>query len=120
MCSTTAGPDAWEQAGGAYYPKAAVAAPFTPVCRARGAAPRSNSPGADRRVGGRDRQNGLSSAHGDFIDPKHAFSKPRVAARAGTQFHWHNSLAMPASTISSAPLTSRKRKTLRHERGRPR
>ncbi|HEX8413514.1 MAG TPA: peptidogalycan biosysnthesis protein, partial [Sphingomicrobium sp.] len=58
--------DAWQRAGGQYYPKLQIAVPFTPVPGRRllGIAGRQLLAGAEALV----EQNGLSSAHVTFID----------------------------------------------------
>ena len=75
--------DAWERAGGAYYPKLQIAVPFTPVPGRRLLArDPALAPGPDR--GGRSswsRPNGLSSAHATFIAPER--SAPCSSAPAG-------------------------------------
>ncbi len=85
--------DAWERAGGAYYPKLQVAAPFSPVpgprllLRDPAAAPALI--GALEAV---TEQNGLSSAHATFVAPDQvaAFEAAGWLIREGTQFHWAN------------------------------
>src|SRR3546814_3615825 len=63
--------DAWERAGGAYYPKLQIAAPFTPV-----PGPRLLARGAEdaalliRAAEAVVRQNNLSSAHATFVAPE--------------------------------------------------
>ena len=107
--------DAWERAGGAYYPKLQVAVPFTPC------------PG--RRLLGKDRnallaaletvtvQNGLSSAHVNFLAEEEA----RLAGargwlqRHGIQYHWFNR-GYGSFDEFLAALASRKRKAIRKER----
>ena len=83
--------DAWERAGGDYYPKLQIAVPFTPVPGRRLLTERERSgPGADRRRrGGGRRSNGLSSAHATFIAAEEV-----AAVRA-------RRLADPRSTASS-------------------
>lgn len=107
--------DAWERAGGEYYPKLQVAVPFTPV------------PGP-RLLGSRPQQllaaieavtvqNGMSSAHITFIDELGAAECERRGwlIRHGVQYHWFN---RDYATFDDflATLTSRRRKTLRKER----
>jgi predicted N-acyltransferase len=107
--------DAWERAGGAYYPKLQIAVPFTPC------------PG--RRLLGDDRnallaaietvtvQNGLSSAHINFLTGEEA----RLAEargwlqRHGIQYHWLNRAYSDFEDFLGA-LSSRKRKAIRKER----
>ena len=107
--------DAWERAGGEYYPKLQVAVPFTPV------------PGP-RLLGNRPQQllaaieavtvqNGLSSAHITFIDEPGASECERRGwlIRHGVQYHWFNR-GYGRFEDFLATLTSRRRKTLRKER----
>ena len=107
--------EAWERAGGAYYPKLQVAVPFTPC------------PG--RRLLGEARnallaaletvtvQNGLSSAHINFLTEEEA----RLAEgrgwlqRHGIQYHWTNRGYADFDDFLAA-LSSRKRKAIRKER----
>jgi len=107
--------DAWERAGGAYYPKLQVAVPFTPC--------------VGPRLLGEDRnallaaletvtvQNGLSSAHITFLTEEE--SKAAEARgwlrRDGLQFHWLNRGYASFDEFLGA-LSSRKRKSIRKER----
>ena len=107
--------DAWERAGGAYYPKLQVAVPFTPVPGRRllGAYPQQLL-GAIETV---TQQNDLSSAHITFIDEAGAAECARRGwlIRYGIQYHW---LSRGYSSFDDflAALTSRKRKAIRRER----
>ena len=107
--------DAWERAGGHYYPTLQVAVPFTPV------------PGP-RLLGSRPQQllaaieavavqNELSSAHITFIDEAGAAEAERRGwlIRHGIQYHWINRGYASFDDFLGA-LSSRKRKTLRKER----
>src|SRR5687767_12668825 len=82
--------DAWERAGGRYYPKLQVAVPFTPVPGQRllGTAPQQLLAGAEALTV----QNGLSSAHITFIDEAGAgeCERRRWLIRHGVQYHWFN------------------------------
>jgi len=107
--------DAWERAGGAYYPKLQVAVPFTPCVGAR--------------LLGQDRnallaaletvtvQNGLSSAHITFLtdDEAKAAEARGWLRRDGLQFHWFNRGYSTFDEFLGA-LSSRKRKSIRKER----
>ena len=107
--------EAFERAGGHYYPKLQIAVPFTPV------------PG--RRLLGERRQaliaaieavvtqNGLSSAHATFIDEAEAaeFNARGWLIRSGIQFHWRNRDYADFEEFLAA-LASRKRKQIRKER----
>ena len=107
--------DAWERAGGRYYPKLQVAVPFTPV------------PGA-RLLGSRPQQlltaieavtvqNDISSAHITFIDEAGAEACERRGwlTRHGIQYHWFNR-GYDSFADFLGSLTSRKRKAIRKER----
>ncbi|THD36045.1 MAG: N-acetyltransferase [Sphingomonas sp.] len=112
--------DAWERAGGNYYPKLQVAAPFTPapgprlLLRDLELAPALI--GALEAVAD---QNGLSSAHATFIAPDQVplFEAAGWLIRTGTQFHWHNDDYASFDDFLSR-LSSRKRKAIRHERAK--
>jgi predicted N-acyltransferase len=107
--------EAWERAGGAYYPKLQVAVPFTPC------------PGP--RLFGEDRsallaaletvtvQNGLSSAHVTFLTDKEALLAQRRGwlMRDGIQYHWFNRGYADFDDFLGH-LSSRKRKAIRRER----
>ena len=112
--------DAWEQAGGRYYPKLQVAVPFTPVPGPRlllreGAEPAALI-AAIEAVTDRNR---LSSAHVTFIEEAQlpAFEAAEWLVRAGTQFHWFNRGYRSFDDFLAA-LSSRKRKAIRKERER--
>ena len=110
--------DAYERAGGAYYPKLQIAVPFTPVpgrrllARDPGLAPALIA-AAERVV----EANALSSAHATFILPDEAqlFSQAGWLIRADSQFHWLNR-GFGTFEDFLATLSSRKRKTIRKER----
>jgi predicted N-acyltransferase len=110
--------DAWERAGGAYYPKLQVAAPFSPVPGPRlllreeqAAAPLIAALEAVTD------QHGLSSAHATFLAPDQValFEQAGWLIREGTQFHWANQGYRSFDDFLGA-LTSRKRKAIRKER----
>ena len=107
--------DAWQRAGGDYYPKVQVAVPFTPV------------PGP-RLLGSRPQhvlaaieavtvQNEMSSAHITFIDETGAAEAERREwlIRHGIQYHWFNRGYATFDDFLSA-LRSPKRKAIRKER----
>jgi len=107
--------EAWQSAGGQYYPKLQVAVPFTPV------------PGP-RLLGSRPQQlltaleavtvqNGLSSAHITFVDEAGAAECERRGwlIRHGIQYHWFNRGYANFDEFL-AILNSRKRKAVRKER----
>jgi predicted N-acyltransferase len=112
--------DAWHRAGGRYYPKLQIAAPFTPATGPRllleddaYAAPLLNA--AVRLCA----QHGLSSAHATFIEPsqRHLFERAGWLLRNDIQFHWENR-GYASFDDFLAHLSSRKRKELRKERVR--
>ena len=107
--------DAWQRAGGKYYPKLLVAVPFTPV------------PGR-RLLGHRPQelltaleavtvQSELSSAHVNFIADREVaeFEARSWLIREGVQYHWLNR-GFGTFDDFLGTLTSRKRKTIRRER----
>ena len=112
--------DAWERAGGNYYPKLQVAAPFTPVpgprllLRDAGLAPALIA-GLEALTD----QNGLSSTHATFVAPDQLplFEAAGWLIREGTQFHWQNHGYRSFDDFLGA-LSSRKRKAIRHERAK--
>ena len=110
--------DAWERAGGSYYPKLQLAVPFTPVPGPRlllreGAKAAPLIAAVEAVVD----QNGLSSAHATFLDEAQlpAFDAAGWLVRQGVQFHWANDGYTSFDDFLGA-LASRKRKTLRKER----
>ena len=110
--------DAWQRAGGNYYPKLQIAAPFSPV-----PGPRlllrdpAQGPALIAALEAVTRQNDLSSAHATFIAPAEVplFEAAGWLIRQGTQFHWRN---RDYATFDDflASLASRKRKAIRKER----
>ncbi|MEI9853064.1 MAG: GNAT family N-acetyltransferase [Sphingomonas sp.] len=113
--------DAWERAGGSYYPKLQVAVPFTPVPGPRlllrdagGEAPASSLIAAIEAVTQRSE---LSSAHVTFVEEDQLawFEAAGWLVRSGTQFHWLNEDYRSFEDFLSA-LASRKRKAIRRER----
>jgi len=107
--------EAWQRAGGDYYPKLQIAVPFTPVpgCRLLGARPAALIGAAEAIV----TQNGLSSAHATFIAPEEvaAFEAARWLIRDGIQYHWFNRDYASFDDFLGQ-LASRKRKAIRKER----
>ena len=85
--------DAWERAGGSYYPKLQVAVPFSPV-----PGPRlllrdpAQAPALIAAIEAVTDQHQLSSAHATFVSPEQlpAFEAAGWLLREGTQFHWQN------------------------------
>ena len=110
--------DAYERAGGRYYPKLQIAAPFTPATGPRlllsdeaYAAPLLKA--AEQLCV----QNLFSSAHATFIEPAQhdLFEAAGWMLRSDIQFHWHNR-GFGCFEDFLATLASRKRKDLRKER----
>ena len=112
--------DAWERAGGRYYPKIQIAAPFSPVpgprllLRDPDAAPALIA-GIETLV----ERNGLSSAHATFIAPGQLalFEAAGWLVREDSQFHWTNR-GYAGFDDFLADLSSEKRKNIRKERRR--
>ncbi|MEQ1499323.1 MAG: GNAT family N-acetyltransferase [Novosphingobium sp.] len=110
--------DAWHRAGGSYYPKLQIAAPFTPATGPRLllADPALAGPllKAAQQV---CEENGLSSAHATFIAPEQLalFKAAGWLARSDIQFHWENRGYGDFEEFLGA-LSSRKRKDIRKER----
>ncbi len=88
---------AYQNAGGRYYPKLQACVPFTPVPGARLLA----RPGPDRdavreglaqTLAGLPRTSGVSSLHVTFCDQSDAelLAENGFALRRGVQFHWEN------------------------------
>ena len=112
--------DAWQRAGGRYYPKLQIAAPFTPA-----SGPRllfEDEAYAAPLLGAAERlcaQHGLSSAHATFIEPgqRHLFERAGWLLRNDIQFHWENR-GYASFEDFLGQLSSRKRKELRKERAK--
>ena len=107
--------EAWERAGGQYYPKLQIAVPFTPVPGPRllGSRPQQLLAAAEAVAV----QNGLSSAHITFIDEAGAdeCEQRDWLIRHGVQYHWLNR-GFSSFDDFLAALASRKRKAIRKER----
>ena len=112
--------DAWERAGGRYYPKLQLAAPFSPV-----PGPRlllrdpAAAPALIAAVEAVTDRHGLSSAHATFVADGQlsVFEDAGWLVRQGTQFHWTNDGYAGFDDFLAA-LASRKRKAIRRERER--
>ena len=110
--------DAWHRAGGHYYPKLQIAAPFTPVngprllLRDDGLAPH-----LIRAAESMCLNSNLSSAHATFIEPAQVelFEAAGWLMRSDIQFHWENRNYRDFDDFLAA-LSSRKRKAIRKER----
>jgi uncharacterized protein len=115
--------DAWERAGGRYYPKLQLAVPFTPVpgprLLVRPDMPQAYAAGLIAGIEAVADRSGLSSAHATFVDEDQIalFEDAGWLTREGTQFHWQNRDYGSFDDFLSE-LASRKRKAIRKERAR--
>ena len=114
--------DAYQRAGGRYYPKLQVAVPFTPVPGPRLLVrPGPAQAAVEGALAGvlieLATKLGLSSLHLTFLDGTTAerLSSQGFLTRTGQQFHWHN---QGYATFEEflATFASRKRKGVRKER----
>ncbi len=114
--------DAFERAGGQYYPKLQISVPFTPVAGPRllvrpGAAERETrltlAAGLMELAKGHE----VSSFHITFCteDEWSLLGEAGLLQRMGQQFHWHNR-GYETFDDFLASLSSRKRKSIRKER----
>jgi predicted N-acyltransferase len=107
--------EAWQRAGGDYYPKLQVAVPFTPVPGPRllGYRPQQLLTAIETVTVQQD----MSSAHITFIDREGLAECERRGwlIRDGIQYHWFNRDYRSFQDFL-ASLSSRRRKTLRKER----
>lgn len=112
--------DAWQRAGGEYYPKLQISVPFTP---ATGPRLLTRHPALAlpllRAAETLCRENGFSSAHATFIEPGQVplFEEAGWLLREDIQFHWENRGYESFEQFLSA-LSSRKRKDIRKERAK--
>lgn len=110
--------DAWQRAGGRYYPKLQIAAPFTPATGPRLllADPALGVP-LLRAAEQLCEQNGFSSAHATFIESAQLpiFESAGWLLRSDIQFHWENR-GYASFDDFLGELASRKRRALRKER----
>ena len=112
--------DAWERAGGDYYPKLQIAVPFTPVPGPRLLLRDAQAaPALIAALEAVTDNNRLSSAHATFVEPDQvaAFRDAGWLIRRGNQFHWANQGYASFGDFLDA-LASRKRKAVRKERAR--
>ena len=115
--------NAYERAGGKYYPKLQVAVPFTPVPGPRllvrpGLGPEARAALARGLVSAAE-ELGVSSLHVTFCrEPEwHSLGEAGLLKRQGVQYHWHNRGYRTFDDFL-ASLKSSKRKTIRKERAR--
>ncbi len=114
--------EAYERAGGSYYPKLQVAAPFTPATGRRLLVRPGPDQAAVRHALGRGlievcRHHGVSGVHVTFAtEPEYrCLGETGFLQRTDQQFHWRNAGYSSFDDFLAA-LSSRKRKTLRRER----
>ena len=110
--------DAYQRAGGDYYPKLQIAVPFTPAPGPRLLLRDSaHAPALIAALESVTDRHGLSSAHATFVAPDQVplFEAAGWLIREGTQFHWHNDGYASFDEFLGA-LSSRKRKAIRKER----
>ncbi len=114
--------EAYERAGGSYYPKLLVAAPFSPVPGPRLLV----RPGEDVEPArsalldaliAETKRLGWSSLHVNFSSAEESalMGAHGLLERTGEQFHWHNR-GYASFDAFLADLASRKRKAVRKER----
>ncbi|MEW9625837.1 GNAT family N-acetyltransferase [Rhodanobacter geophilus] len=112
--------DAWERAGGDYYPKLLCGVPYSPVSGPRLLA--GGNAGLQRALvdamRGEAERLRLSSVHANFLlpDEADAFDADWLA-RSDVQFHWHNRGWRDFDDFLAA-LSHKKRANIRHERAR--
>ena len=112
--------DAYARAGGRYYPKLQIAAPFTPATGPRLLlADETLAPSMLQTAQTFCEQNSLSSAHATFIEPaqQSLFEEAGWLMRDDLQFHWRNRNFASFDDFLGT-LASRKRRTLRKERAK--
>lgn len=110
--------DAFQRAGGQYYPKLQVASPFSPVPGPRLLLRDAVlAPALIAAIEAVVAQWNLSSAHATFVDPEQVplFEAAGWLIRTGEQFHWTNDGYTDFDGFLAA-LSSRKRKAIRRER----
>ena len=115
--------NAYERAGGTYYPKLQVAVPFTPVPGPRlllrpGSGAEARAALAQGLVSAAE-ELGVSSLHVTFCrEPEwQCLGDAGLLRRQGVQYHWHNRGYRTFEDFL-ATLKSGKRKTIRKERAR--
>jgi predicted N-acyltransferase len=113
---------AFERAGGRYYPKLQIAIPFTPVPGPRLFARPGPLADAVRdamvdMLAKIAKDNGISSVHATFCSEADwkRFGAHGWLQRLGQQYHWHNAGYRTFDDFLAA-LASRKRKAIRKER----
>ena len=116
--------DAYEHAGGRYYPKLQIAAPFTPATGPRLLCGSEEGEAAFavpllRAAEQVCHEHGLSGAHATFVEPRQLalFEQAGWLIRSDLQFHWENDGYEDFDGFLDS-LASRKRKNLRKERAK--
>jgi len=114
--------EAYERAGGRYYPKLQIAVPFTPVPGPRllvrpGPAENEIRTALIETLIATTQSSKLSSLHVTFCgeDEAKAMAKAGFLHRIGVQYHWQNNGYATFDDFLAA-LNSRKRKAIRKER----
>ena len=118
--------DAWERAGGRYYPKGLTAIPYTPVPGPRLALAEGVDPLEARRLlatvwegEGDGKQGPLSSWHLLFAEEAEVAdwqaARPGLLARHGVQFQWRDAGYGDFEGFLAA-MTAKRRKAIRRER----
>ena len=113
--------DAYQRAGGRYFPKLLVAVPFTPVpgprLLVRPGAPDGTREALCGALATMMKDGGFSSVHLNFV--READLQATITSgwlpRMGFQFHWHNQGYTTFEDFGGA-LSSHRRKELRRER----
>jgi len=112
--------NAYEQAGGSYYPKLQCSVPFTPVTAPKLLVPSGNAEIEAALLSAAQQlatQRNASSVHATFVPEAEAdlIEGDGWLKRLDTQFHWHNQ-GFSSFDDFLETLSSRKRKTIRRER----
>ena len=112
--------DAWERAGGRYYPKGLTAIPYTPAPGPRLELATGVAPRADRELLATAWEGGeLSSWHLLFAEQAEVdawrVARPDLLARHGVQFQWQDRDYGDFDGFLAA-MTSKRRKAIRRER----
>lgn len=113
--------DAYQRAGGNYYPKLLMAVPFSPVTGPRLLCGGDDNIEIKKQLGTGllelARKTGVSSIHANFLQGNDATVLDGLGfiPRLGLQYHWNNNDYQCFDDFL-AELTSRKRKAIRRER----
>jgi predicted N-acyltransferase len=114
--------DAYQRAGGAYYPKLQISVPFTPATAPKLLVKLPESRDSAKELMARAlpevcKKLGASSVHATFLTPEDAeiFKKAGFLERNDKQYHWFNENYESFDDFLAA-LSSRKRKLIKRER----